>query len=166
MHTEPKLEDRSEQPYVGIRTLTPVKDLSEVIPQLIDCASAWLGTQGIASVGVPFIRYYMLGDEFDIEIGFPVAAGVSGDDSVVANVLPAGRYATLVYTGVENGYPANKALVEWAEKNAITWDHWDVEKGDAFRSRYETFLSDDDPDMGKWETEVAIKLADARLSSL
>jgi len=37
-----------------------------------------------------------------------------------------------------------------------------VEKGDAFRSRYETFLSDEDRDAGKWETEVVIKLADAQ----
>jgi hypothetical protein len=44
----------------------------------------------------------------------------------------------------------------------LVWDSWAESSGDAFGSRIETFLTDpqDEPDMTKWETEVAIRLAD------
>jgi hypothetical protein len=47
-------------------------------------------------------------------------------------------------------------------KNDIRWDRWDDEHGDTFRTRVEYFLTnpDEEPDSKKWETEVAIRLAD------
>ncbi|HEV8613461.1 MAG TPA: hypothetical protein VGQ73_08110, partial [Gemmatimonadales bacterium] len=64
--------------------------------------------------------------------------------------------------GVRNGIKANKALIDWATEKGIAWDRWDTDKGDAFRSRIESYLTDpaDEPDQAKWETEVAIRLAD------
>ena len=162
--TEPKLEDRNEQRYVGIRTLAAIPELPTVIPQLLGEVFAWLGKQGIAPAGAPFIRYHVINMEskMDIEMGVPVASAVPGDDRVSGGVLPAGRYATLIYTGVMNGLEGNKALIDWARANGIAWDRWDDENGDAFRSRYESFLTnpEDEPDQAKWETEVAIRLAD------
>ena len=56
--------------------------------------------------------------------------------------------------------PANPGKTAWQQ--GIKWDAWDAEHGHAFRSRVEVFITDpaDEPDMAKWETEVAIKLAD------
>ena len=53
-------------------------------------------------------------------------------------------------------------MIDWAAKNNIRWDRWDDEHGDAFRARVEYFLTDPavEPDRKKWETEVAIKVAD------
>jgi len=44
------------------------------------------------------------------------------------------------------------------------WDRWETKDGDAFGSRLESFLTrpDEEPDQGKWETEVAIRLADSQ----
>lgn len=77
------------------------------------------------------------------------------------NTLPAGRYASVIYRNV-GGITGNKALVEWAKANGIQWDRWNDPKGDAFRARAEIFLTDpaEQPDRKKWETEVAIKMAD------
>ena len=113
--TEPKLEDRTEQPYMGIRTEVPMRQLPEVIPQLLGEVFAWLGKQGIAPAGAPFIRYHVIDMEsqMDIEMGVPVASALSGDGRISAGVLPAGRYAALVYAGVRNGIKANKALLDW-----------------------------------------------------
>ncbi len=162
--TEPKLEDRNEQHYVGIRTEVPMRQLPEVIPQLLGEVFAWLGKQGIAPAGAPFIRYHVIDmkAKLDIELGVPVATAVSGDDRVSAGVLPAGRYASLVYTGVKNGLEGNRVLIDWAKENGIAWDRWATDKGDAFRSRIESYLTDpaEEPDQAKWETEVAIKVAD------
>ncbi|HEY3230779.1 MAG TPA: GyrI-like domain-containing protein [Roseiflexaceae bacterium] len=163
--TDPKLEDRTEQPYMGIRTQVPMKEMGAgLIPRLHGEVFAWLKKQGVAPAGAPFIRFHVINMEskMDIEMGVPVASALSGDGRVTPGVLPAGRYATLVYTGVRNGIKANKALIDWATEKGIAWDRWDTDKGDAFRSRIESYLTDpaDEPDQAKWETEVAIRLAD------
>ena len=163
MITKPKLEDRDEQHYAGLRTQVPMQALKKVIPQLLGEVFAWLEEQGVTPAGAPFIRYHVvdMAGSMDVELGVPVATAVQGDGRVSPGVIPAGRYATLVYSGV-TGIKGNKALLEWAVKNDITWDRWDDEHGDAFGARVEYFLTDpaEEPDKKKWETEVAIRLAD------
>jgi effector-binding domain-containing protein len=97
-----------------------------------------------------------------IELGVPVVGAAVGDGRVQPGVLPAGRYAALVYTGVQNGVEANRALLEWGAEQGLVWDTYDAEGGDGFGARYESDLTDpaEEPDMAKWETEVAIRLAD------
>ena len=164
MMTEPKLEDRSEQTYLGIRTMASIREMSKVIPKVLNELFPWLDKHGVKPTGAPFVRFHVIdmANKMDIELGVPVAGDITGDGRVKPGVLPAGRYATTVYTGVKNAYKANAALIAWAEKQGLKWDRWDEETGDAFRGRYETFLTgpEDDPDNKKWQTEVAIKIAD------
>jgi effector-binding domain-containing protein len=168
MYTQPKLEDRTDLNYMGIRTQAALPELPTVIPQLLDEVMGWLQKQGAAPAGAPFIRYHVINMEskLDIELGWPVAKPLSGNERVKAGVIPAGRYATLIYTDVKNGMNGNKVLIDWATANGIKWDRWDDKNGDAFRSRVETFLTnpDDEPDMSKWQTEVAIKLVNGHQS--
>jgi effector-binding domain-containing protein len=162
--TEPKIDERKEQHTIGIRTLTATNKLSVIIPKLLKEMRKWMDTKGVKPSGVPFLRFYVIdmAVEYDIEVGFPVATRVAGDDHVTANVIPAGRYASLIYIGKNRGYQGSKTLVEWARDNGIKWDRWDDPKGDAFRCRYESFLTNpaEEPDTKKWQTEVAIKLTD------
>lgn len=164
MFTEPKLDERPDQHYMGIRTEVPMRQLGTVIPQLNGEVFAWLGKQGVAPAGAPFIRYHVIdmADRMDVEMGVPVANAMAGDERVAPGILPAGRYASLVYTGVKNGMPGNKALLDWGAEQGIVWDIYQSDKGDGFGARYESFLTDpaDEPNMAKWETEVAIRLAD------
>lgn len=90
-------------------------------------------------------------------------AAVAGDGRITAGEIPAGRYASLVYTGPD-GIPGNAALIGWAERQGVQWDRWDDPRGDAFRSRVEYFLTDpaEQPDPDQWQTEVAIRLADGQ----
>ena len=164
MITEPYIENRKEQPYVGIRTQVPMKEFGTVIPQLLDEVFAWLGKRGIEPAGAPFMRYHVINMEakMDVELGVPVATAISGDGRVSGSFLPAGRYAALVYSGIENGIKGNAALLDWGAKKGLVWDTWEAENGDGFGARVEFFLTDpeDEPDQAKWETEVAIRLAD------
>lgn len=165
MITEPKLEDRPAQHYVGIRTQVPMRQLKNAIPQLHREVFAWLEQQGLTPAGPPFIRYHVIDmqAELDVEMGVPVASAIPGNDRISPGILPGGRYASLIYTGVRNGIKANGALLDWGAQQGLMWDKWAAEKGDAFGSRYESFLTDpkDEPNQSKWETEVAIRLADA-----
>jgi effector-binding domain-containing protein len=162
---QPRIEDRREQPYVGIRVQVPMREFPRVIPQLLGDLFAWLGPREVAPAGPPFIRYHVINMSaaMDIELGVPVATAPSGDGRIRAGVLPAGRYAVLVYTGRDNGVAGNAALLDWGKQQGLVWDRWSVDAGEAFGARYESFLTDpnEQPDPETWETEVAIRLADS-----
>lgn len=163
--TEPKIDQRAEQPYAGIRTQIQHNELgSGIIPQLHDEVMTWMKQQGLNPTGAPFLRYYVINmaGKMDIELGWPIDKRVSGNGRINVDALPAGRYASLIYTDVTKGMEGNRELIEWAKQQGLEWDRWDDPNGDAFASRVEHFLTgpEDDPDMTNWETEVAIKLAD------
>jgi effector-binding domain-containing protein len=159
--SEIRIDERPEQPYLGIRTQTPMKGMFAVVTKLFKELNTWGAQRQLAPAGPPFLRYHVIDmqGEMDIEVGWPVTAPQAGDERVRPAVLPAGRFASLVYVG--NGYAGNKALIEWAKTNAIAWDRWDDPKGDAFRCRYEAYLTDPkvEPRKKMWQVEVAIKLA-------
>ncbi len=48
----------------------------------------------MATSGAPFWKYNVIDVErqLEVEVGFPVAIPVAGDDRVLAGVLPAGKY--------------------------------------------------------------------------
>jgi effector-binding domain-containing protein len=162
--TEPKIEDRAEQHYMGIRVITPMSGLSQVIPQSLHEIFGWLGQRGIAPSYAPFVRYHVINmpSDLHIEMGVPVVTPQSGDERVKPGIIPAGQYAGLTYTGVANGIAGNAALLDWGEKQGLKWDTFDSPDGDGFVSRVEYAVTDPavEPDMSKWETLVIIKLAD------
>jgi effector-binding domain-containing protein len=165
MITEPKLEPRDEQPYVAIRAKVTMKEMSKVPPQLLEEVFAWMGKREIEPAGPPLLRFLVIDmmRQLEIEAGVPVAAAVSGDDRVQSGILPAGTYATLIYTGVRKGIEANAALQEWAAKKGIVFQTWEAENGQGWGSRVEFYLTDPDtePDKKKWQTEVAYLVAEA-----
>jgi effector-binding domain-containing protein len=167
MISRPKVEERAEQPYVAKRTHVAMDDLGSVIDHAVGDLYAWLGQQGVAPAGPFFIRYLVIdmAGKRDLEMGFPVASALSGDGRICAGVLPAGRYASLVYTGPYDGLvEANAALLDWGAEQGLAWDTWAAENGDGFGARFESYLTDPstEPDPTKWETEVAIRVADAQ----
>ncbi|GHO42055.1 hypothetical protein [Ktedonospora formicarum] len=57
---------------------------------------------------------------------------------------------------------ANGALIDWGAEHGVAWDSRQTEQGGAFGARLESYIkgpeNESDPD--KWETEVAIRVAD------
>ena len=164
MFAEPHLEDRDAQPYVAIRTQVTMQTMGSVLPQLWDEVFAWLGQRGIAPDGQPLLRFLVIdmARQLDIEVGVPVARALSGDARVIPSLLPAGRYATLVYSGVGNGIAANAALQDWAAQQGIGWQKEATAQGDRWESRVEFSLTDPaaEPDPARWQTEIAYLIAD------
>ena len=168
MITAPRIDERTEQPYVAIRTEVTMQEFGPVIPRLFQEVFGWLRGRGVAPAGPPFIRYLVINmpGKLDVEMGVPVATPVPSDDRVSSGVLPGGRYAALVYRGDPSDgdamMRANAALLDWGKEQGLAWDTWAADAGDAFGARLEWSLTDpaEEPDMTKWETEVAIRLAD------
>jgi effector-binding domain-containing protein len=160
MTTEPKIDERTEQPYLGIRGVTPWQQLPTVIPQFIGEVFGFLDQHGIQPRGAPFIRYHVINMEsnLDIEIGVPIEEAARGNGRIKPSTLPAGRYASLVHTGpYDQLMQANATLLEWAKNNSLALDQRPTPDGDAFGARYESYLSR--PDEKPERTEVAIRLA-------
>jgi len=83
-----------------------------------------------------------------------------GDERVKPGTLPAGQYASLRYS--RYALRANRALLDWAKQEGLTWDHWAAPTGDEFCCQYEAYLTDYrlEPKKSVWEVELAIKLSD------
>jgi len=92
-----------------------------------------------------------------------VATAITGDERVQAGILPAGRYATLRHTGAPDTLvAATIVLRDWAAAEGLKWDVSQSADGEVWGCRLENYLTDPavEPDLAKWVTELAYRLAD------
>jgi effector-binding domain-containing protein len=158
----PEIQTRPEQPYVAVRARVTHAELDRFAGRFAD-VFAWLGAHGLAPAGAPFFRYRVIdmAAELEVDAGVPVTAAVDGDGTVVADVLPAGRYATLTHVGPPDELvAANKSLLDWAAGQGLAFDMSPGEDGERWGSRLEIYLTDpaQEPDWSKWVTELAFRL--------
>lgn len=158
---KPKIDKRPKITYMGIRTISPFKGMSKNIDHMADKLNAWVEKNRVKTSGPPFLRYHVIDMRGYMDISFcvPVRKALPDDGDVKADAIPAGRYASLIYSG--GGISGNRALIEWVRAQGLSFDRWDTEQGDNFCGRYETHLTDPkvEPRKSKWNIEVAIKLA-------
>jgi effector-binding domain-containing protein len=162
MTAEPRIVQRAEQPYVAIKALVTMQELGQVLPGLHPGIYQWLGSHGGHPAGPPFWKYNVIDMErqLEVEVGVPVPTAMSGDDQVLAGVLPAGRYATLVHTGHPAGLEdATRMLLGWAAQQGLAWDVEETGGDERWAARLEIYQEQPPPDMDTWETELAFKLA-------
>jgi len=163
MSSAPEIETRAEQPYVAVRAKVTMGEIAAFARRFGE-VFGWLDSHGLAPAGPPFFKYNVIdmARELEMEAGVPVATATDGDDQIVAGVLPAGRYATLTHVGHPSELmAATKALLDWAAEQGLTWDVTPSEDGDRWACRLENYLTDpeQEPDMSKWVTQLAFKLA-------
>lgn len=166
MFTEPKIEECPAVAYLGKRGTVSIGGLSSAIPSYLDEGMKWLSEKGVAPTDAPIIRFHTCPENptpdalMDVSIGWPIPSPMAANGGFVCDSLPPGKYASLVYTGAENGIPGNAALIAWARNNDLRWDCWEVKGGEGFAGRVEYLLDgpEDDPDPANWKTRVAIKV--------
>jgi effector-binding domain-containing protein len=91
-----------------------------------------------------------------------VTEPVIGNGRVLAGVLPEGDYVTVRHTGhPDTLVSATGSLLDWAAGQDLTWDMTPSPEGDRWGARLEIYHSDPqtEPDMTKWVTELAFRLA-------
>ena len=160
----PEIVTRAEQPYVAIRGQMTMAGIGPFAGRTGE-VFAWLSARGLAPAGPPFLKYNVIDmmRQLELEAGVPVAAATRGDGDVISGVLPAGRYATLTHMGHPSELMGvTKALLDWAAGQGLTWDMSPDADGDRWGSRLEISLTDprQEPDMSKWVTQLAFRLAD------
>jgi len=163
MITSPKIVERGEQPYVAVKSVVSMKEIGAAARKFLGEVFGWVAGHGVAAAGAPFFKYNVVDMErgLEIEFGIPTANAVTGDERVIAGVLPAGRYASLVHRGpYQQLYDANAALLDWIREQGLAIDVTGSPQGDRFGCRLEIYLTDPaaEKDPAKLETEVAIRL--------
>jgi len=161
---EPTIVERAAAPYAAITVRVTMDKLGEVVPPLNGEVFAWLAAHGGAPNGPPFWKYNVIdmARGLEIEAGATVAQSVAGDGRVIAGTLPAGRYVTMRHVGHPSTLmAATAALLDWATQHGLTWDVNPSPDGERWGARLEFYLSDPsvEPDMNKWVTELAFRLA-------
>jgi effector-binding domain-containing protein len=164
MNAVPEIVERPEQPYVAVRSVVSMRTLGSTLPPLLPEVFGWLGQHGHQPAGPPFWKYDVIdmAANLVVEVGVPVVAPVSADGRMMAGVLPAGRYATVVHVGHPEGLQAaTGALLEWADRQGLKWDMREAADGEHWGCRLEEYLTDpaEVPDMAHWETRLAYRLA-------
>ena len=161
MLTEPKIERRKKQNYVAIRMAVPIP-FGKYLQPAWNEVYEWMMHGNIEPSGPAIIRYLTtdMSKKMDIDVGFTVAKAVKGNDRILADVLPAGRYATLLYTGPYRGKGISKAtvaLLEWANENKVRWDTSKKKGVEWWNGRAEFYFSDPamEKDPAKFKTELA-----------
>ena len=157
---QPRLEIRTEQHIAVIQQHVSVP-FGHLLGPLWGELGGWLAARGLAPAGPPLIRYLTCDkpDGMDIEVGFPVAAPIQGDERVLSGIFPAGRYAVLTYTGPYDNdglFNATAALLDWAAEKQIDWQTTLVNDVAWWRARAEFYLTDPDaePDPAKYQTDL------------
>jgi effector-binding domain-containing protein len=163
MSSAPEIETRAEQSYVAVRAKVTMGEIAAFARRFGE-VFGWLDSHGLVPAGPPFFKYNVIdmARELEMEAGVPVATAIDGDDQVVAGVLPAGRYATLTHVGHPSELmAATRALLDWAAEQGLAWNVTPGEDGDRWACRLENYLTDpeQEPDMSKWVTQLAFKLA-------
>ena len=163
--TLPKYVDRPAQPYAAIRALVTMKTLDEIAPGRIEALFRRLGERGITPAGPLFFRYLAIDMDADLEIDFgvAVAAPIAPDEVLVAGTIPGGRYASVTYFGpYDDLYDVNTVMIGFARQRGLLFDQHVEGTSDVFGGRFEIYHTDPmaEPDPSKWETELAIRLAD------
>jgi effector-binding domain-containing protein len=164
MTATPEIVTRAEQPYAAISAVISMTEIPVMGARLGE-VFAWLGARGLAPAGPPFFRYRRIDmpRQLDMEAGVPVVERIAGDGNVVTGVLPAGRYAEVMYVGHPEGLAdVTRALLDWADGEGLTFDVSADGDGELWGCRLENYLTDpaEEPDMTKWTTQLAFRLAD------
>jgi effector-binding domain-containing protein len=156
MH-EPELRQRTEQPYVAIAArVNGEAEFRQAADRGFPALFGWLAEHDIAPAGPPFIRYREFdedGQPIAIELAAPVGTAVAADGPVLADTLPAGRWATLLHVGpynhaTEPDLPAaHAALRQWMDEHGLPVPGECVEQ---YR-----LGPVEEADYSKWETELA-----------
>jgi effector-binding domain-containing protein len=156
----PRIEQRPERAYVGIRVVTPFRGMYRVRDELMQEVRAWIERSGADPIGHGFMRLHVVDMDgpMDIEVGYFTRDACDGEARVQRGTMPAGPYATLTYR--DHSLRANRLLIGWARDNGAEFDRHDEPKGDAFACRYEAYWTDPkvEPRKTRWDVELGFRI--------
>ncbi|MEV6394244.1 GyrI-like domain-containing protein [Streptomyces sp. NPDC051907] len=161
---QPAVVRREEQLYAFIRgsvRMDSFEAIADRLPELV----GWLADHEVAFADAPFFRFNTVDmqGESVVEAGVPVVSAPEPEGDIGIAMLPAGRYATHTHVGhPDQLFGVITELRAWAEREGLEWDMTYVDGVEHWACRLESYKTDprQEPDMSKWEIELAFRLAD------
>jgi len=90
----------TEVHVASIRQKVQLAEISRMFAVFLPEVLNYVRGEGIEATGAPFARYHRFGPtEIDVEVGFPVATPVEGNDRIKASKLPGGRVLSTWHVG-------------------------------------------------------------------
>jgi effector-binding domain-containing protein len=156
----PRVVQRPERVYLGIRVVTPFRGMLKVRDELLREVHAWIERSDAELIEHGFLRLHVIdmNGPMDIEVGYFTRRPCEGGGRIKPGSMPAGRYATLTYR--DHSLRANRTLIEWAGDNGVEFDRHESPEGDAFACRYEANLTDpkEEPRKTRWDVELVFRV--------
>jgi hypothetical protein len=116
MEYQVELVERTREDTAVVCGRVPHEEVGPFIGAALGEVMAAVGAVPI--VGPPFCRLDMTGEEFELEVGFPVAEPIKPSGRVVPSSLPGGDAATVLHTGPYEQVPAAYFAIEaWLAEN-------------------------------------------------
>lgn len=111
-----------EQPVIMIRTRAKVEDLPMLIGESYGKMAAYLKATGEFLSEVPYVAYHNMDmRNLDVEIGFPVARALPGQEDIHPRIIPGGKAVYCLYQGAYSDMePLYGEIFEWIAKNNYT----------------------------------------------
>jgi effector-binding domain-containing protein len=113
--------ERQEEPVLFQRLRTSVDQLPAVMGRVYGSIMAGLEKARGFPAGPPYAAYYNMDrQDLDVEIGIPVASPQDGFEDIRSGIIPAGPYASCMYTGpYDQIAPAYQVLAAWIETQGL-----------------------------------------------
>ena len=113
--TIPKIEVREAKPYVAMRKRVSIP-FGDAVDAALGPVEDYIKAQGFPEYGPCVFKYNLIDmPRLEVEFGFQTPKLLAPKDGLVVGELPAGTYASLLYTGpYENLMEVNAVLIGWA----------------------------------------------------
>ena len=115
-----ELTEQKSQLSIAVKKRANMKNLKALIDESYNKIYDYLTELKELPSGAPYVAYLGIGDEFDIEIGFPVDVGLPCNDDLYMSRTYEGKIVTGVYKGPYNGLEqAYSQIFEFINKNKL-----------------------------------------------
>ncbi len=114
-----EIKEKTAQPALAVRFKSSVEDLPAQLGRIYGSIIGYIQRNGGTTPLTPYVAYYNMDmQDLDLEAGFTVTEGISGEGEIVAGVIPAGKQVSCTHKGP---YAASEAayneMTAWMQKN-------------------------------------------------
>lgn len=147
------LLEQPEQHVLSIRTTIHFNDYPNTAKQAYRAIMEYASCNGLLLSGGPFVCYHNDNlENLDVEMGFPVAKPVSGNNDIAAYTIPVQKAVSGIFLGAyEDTDPLMIEIMQWIK------EHGYEQQGKI----YNYYLNDDDRNTSELLTQIVVPIKQA-----
>ncbi len=144
------LLEQPEQHVLSIRTTIHFDHYPNTAKQAYEKIMAYAEGNGLLFSSGPFVCYHNADlENLDVEMGFPIAKPISGDDDIVGYTIPVQKVVSGIFLGAyEDTDPLMIQIIQWIEA------HGYEQQGTIFNY----YMNDDQRDASQLLTQIVVPI--------